>query len=96
MRDRGVDIQQKLCDIQAVSETLSIRLPVEDKRALFDVAAKRGESVNEFVRKAISVRMEVASKPAASPIARFFGSVDVEVPAPTNANVRREIRRRIG
>ena len=77
-----------------MSETLSIRLPVEDKRALFEIAARHGESVNEFVRKAIRGKMEGLPASPASPIAGFFGSVDVEVPAPVNAAVRRAMKRR--
>lgn len=78
-----------------MSETLSIRLPVEDKRALFEIAARHGESVNEFVRKAIRGKIKETPAGPASPIARFFGSVDVEVPAPTNATVRRAMKKRL-
>ena len=77
-----------------MSETLSIRLPVEDKRALFEIAARHGESVNEFVRKAIRRTIEGTSASPASPMAAFFGSVEVEVPAPTNATVRRAMKKR--
>jgi len=78
-----------------MSETLSIRLPVEDKRALFEIAARHGESVNEFVRKAIRGKIEGTPADPASPIAGFFGSVDVEVPAPTNATVRHAMKKRL-
>ncbi len=76
-----------------MSETLSIRLPGEDKRALFEIAARHGESVNEFVRKAIRHKIEEAPLRPASPLAGFFGSVDVEVSAPTNATVRRAMKK---
>ena len=74
-----------------MSETLSIRLPAEDKRVLAELAARQGESVNEFVRKAI--RGKIAEAPA-SALAGFFGSVDVAAPPPTNAAVRRAMKRR--
>ncbi|MEI6279605.1 MAG: toxin-antitoxin system HicB family antitoxin [Verrucomicrobiae bacterium] len=78
-----------------MSETLSIRLPGEDKRALFEMAARHGESVNEFVRKAIRGKIEAAPARQASPLAGFFRSVDVEVPAPLNATVRRAMKKRL-
>ncbi len=78
-----------------MSETLSIRLPVEDKRTLAEAAARQGQSVNEFVREAIRFRLEQKRAPAASPLSAFFSSVDVEVPAPTNEAARRAIRRRM-
>ena len=78
-----------------MSETLSIRLPVQDKRTLVEAAARQGQSVNEFVREAIRLRLAQKRGPAASPLSEFFSSVDVEVPAPTNDAVRRVIRRRM-
>ena len=78
-----------------MSETLSIRLPVEDKRTLAEAAARQGQSVNAFVREAIRLRLGQDRGPAPSSLSEFFGSVDVEVPAPTNDAVRRAIRRRM-
>ncbi len=62
---------------------------------LAEAAARQGQSVNEFVREAIRFRLAQKSGPAASPLSEFFGSVDVEVPAPTNDAVRRAIRRQM-
>lgn len=73
--------------------TLSVRLPAKDKQRLFQVAARRGRSANELVREAI--RKEVGTPaPEVSPLAAYFGSVPGAPPAPTNAAVRRILRRR--
>ena len=53
--------------------------------------AKRAESVAEYVRGAVRQRTQAASH---SPWDRHLGSADVEVPAPTNANIRRAFARR--
>ena len=76
-----------------MSETLSIRLPSEDKRALIEVAARHGESVNAFVRQAIQGRIKETSPGASSRLSVFFGSVPVEVSAPTNDAVRRAMKK---
>lgn len=82
-----------MCDIHSMSETLSIRIPSEDKRALFEIAARQGGSVNEFVRQAIRGKMkEVTSRPS-SRLSGFFGSVPVDVSAPTNDAVRRAMKK---
>jgi len=77
-----------------MTETLSIRLPREDKQRLFTLAKKRGRSVNELVRQALG--RDLFEESAASPWQDLFGSVNVEVPAPTNANVRRAMLTRKG
>jgi len=82
-----------MCDIQLMSETLSIRLPSEDKRALFEMAARQGRSVNEFVRQAIRGKMNEVSPRPSSPLSGFFGSVPVDVSAPTNDAVRRSMKK---
>lgn len=84
-----------MCDIQIMSETLSIRLPSEDKRALFEMAARQGESVNEYVRQAIRGKMKEATSRPSSPLSGFFGSVTVDVSAPTNEAVRRAMKKRV-
>ncbi len=76
-----------------MSETLSIRLPSEDKRVLFEVAARHGESVNAFVRQAIQGKIQEASSRPASALSGFFGSVPVDVSAPTNDAVRRAMKK---
>ena len=92
--DAAIDSRKAMCDIQSRSETLSIRIPSEDKRALFEIAARQGGSVNEFVRQAIRGKMkEVTSRPSSSPLSVFFGSVPVDVSAPTNDAVRRAMKK---
>jgi hypothetical protein len=76
-----------------MSETLSIRLPSEDKRALFEVAARQGGSVNEFVRQAIRGKLKEVARRDSSPLSSFFGSVAVDVSAPTNDAVRRAMKK---
>jgi hypothetical protein len=73
--------------------TLSVRLPAEDKRRLFRVATRRGRSANELVREAIRKECGDPEK-GSSPLAAYFGTVDAAPPAPTNAAVRRAMRRR--
>ena len=76
-----------------MSETLSIRIPSEDKRALFEIAARQGGSVNEFVRQAIRGKMQEVASRHSSPLAGFFGSVPADVSAPTNDAVRRAMKK---
>ncbi|MCK9590082.1 MAG: ribbon-helix-helix domain-containing protein [Terrimicrobiaceae bacterium] len=76
-----------------MSETLSIRLPSEDKRALFEIAARHGGSINEFVRQAIRGKLKEVAPRDPSPLAGFFRSVPVDVPAPTNDAVRRAMKK---
>jgi hypothetical protein len=73
-----------------MSETLSIRLRDGEKAELERAAAMAKETVAEYVRKAVRQRAEAAG---ASPWEQLLGSVDVRVPAPTNANVRRAMSR---
>lgn len=76
-----------------MSETLSVRLPSQDKLALVEVAARHGKSVNEFVRQAIAGKIKEASTRSSSPLSGFFGSVPVDVSAPTNNAVRRAMKK---
>jgi len=89
----AIDNGEMLCDIHLMSETLSIRLPSEDKRALFEIAARQGGSVNEFVRQAIRGKMKEVTSSDSSPLSGFFGSVPVDVSAPTNDAVRRAMKK---
>jgi hypothetical protein len=75
-----------------MSETLSVRIPADDKRLLRELAALQGKSVNAFVRDLIREQLDAAGGSPGSPLSRFFGSVDVAVPAPTNDAVRRRMR----
>jgi hypothetical protein len=69
-----------------MSETLTIRLPAEEKARWEEAAAVANETVAEYVRGAVRRRTHAAAR---SPWDRHLGSANVEVPAPTNANVRR-------
>ena len=83
----------RLCYKKFMTATLSVRLPVDDKRRLFDAAARQGRSANDLVREAIRREVGAEQSSSASPLAEFFGSVDSAPPAPTNAAVRRAMRR---
>ena len=74
-----------------MSETLTIRLAADEKSRWEEAAAAAQESVAEYVREAVRQRVEAASQ---SPWERHLGSADVDVPAPTNANIRRVFARR--
>lgn len=77
-----------------MTATLSVRLPAADKRKLFDVAARQGRSANELVRDAIRRELSARHVGDRSPLTEFFGSVDASPEAPTNAAVRRAMRRK--
>ena len=105
----GSTPQEALENAYAVAEEwvktakeLGRRIPRAMSDADFKAAAKKQEeenqkrflaAVKEFVRKAIRRKMEETPPHPASPLAGFFGSVDVEVSAPTNASVRRAMRK---
>jgi hypothetical protein len=85
------DNQACLCDTADMSETLTIRLPAEEKARWERAAAAARESVAEYVRGAVRQRAEAASQ---SPWERHLGAANVAVTAPTNANIRRAFARR--
>ena len=68
-----------------MSDILTIRVPADEKARWEEAAAAAKESVAEYVRGAVRQRTQAASH---SPWDRHLGSADVEVPAPTNANIR--------
>lgn len=88
---RRFDSQTRVCDTADMSETLTIRVPAEEKARWQEAAAAARESVAEYVRGAVRQRAQAASQ---SPWERHLGSADVAVPAPTNANIRRAFARR--
>jgi predicted HicB family RNase H-like nuclease len=63
-------------------------------RRLAALAEQAGETMNEFLRKSIRDRVAQIGRGLKSPLAEFFGSVDVTVPPPTNEGVRRAMRGR--
>ena len=85
------DRPDPVCDTADMSDTLTIRLPAEEKALWERAAAAAKESVAEYVRGAVRRRAEAANQ---SPWDRHLGSADVSVPAPTNANMRRAFARR--
>ena len=87
------DGQGRLCYKKRMTATLSVRLPAEDKQRLFDAAARQGRSANDLVREAIRREVGATRGSSVSPLTEFFGSVDSAPPAPTNAAVRRSMRR---
>lgn len=87
------DGSRRLCYKHTMTATLSVRLPADDKRRLFDAAARQGRSANDLVREAIRREVGGEQSSSISPLAEFFGSVDSAPSAPTNAAVRRAMRR---
>ena len=80
-----------MCDTRVMSETLTIRLPAGEKARWEKAAAAVRETVAEYVRNAVRQRTAAGDQ---SPWERHFGSADVAVPPPTNANVRRAFAQR--
>ena len=91
LTENGFDSRTRVCDTVDMSETLSIRVPAEEKARWEKAAAAARESVAEYVRGAVRQRAQAASR---SPWEPHLGSADVAVPAPTNANIRRAFARR--
>jgi hypothetical protein len=76
---------RSLCDNVDMSETLTIRLPAEEKKRWERAAAAVKESVADYVRKAVRQRTETSR---GSPWEEHLGVVPAKVPPPTNANIR--------
>ena len=74
-----------------MSETLTIRVPADEKARWEKAATAVRESVAEYVRGAVRQRAQAASQ---SPWEQHLGSANVAVPAPTDANIRRAFARR--
>ncbi len=90
-RVKALTTRNRVCDTADMSETLTIRVPAEEKARWEQAAAAAKESVAEYVRGAVRQRAQAASQ---SPWEPLLGSADVAVPAPTNANIRRAFARR--
>jgi hypothetical protein len=80
-----------LYDSVAMSDTLTIRLPAEEKAQWEKAAAEVRETVAEYVRKAVRQRTQSSGT---SPWEKHLGAADVAVAAPTNANIRRAFAER--
>ena len=87
----GFDSRTRVCDTADMSETLTIRVPAEEKTRWEKAAAAARESVAEYVRGAVRQRAQAARH---SPWEPHLGSANVAVLAPTNANIRRAFARR--
>ena len=85
------DNRDRVCDTADMSETLTIRVPAEEKARWEKAAAAVRESVAEYVRGAVRQRALASSQ---SPWEPHLGSAQVSVPAPTNANIRRAFAQR--
>ena len=79
-----------VCDTADMSETLTIRVPAEEKARWEKAAAAARESVADYVRGAVRQRAQASQ----SPWEPHLGSANVAVSAPTNANIRRAFARR--
>jgi len=80
----------KVCDTVDMSGILTIRVPAEEKARWEKAAAEASETVADYVRKAVRQRVEARAR---SPWEKHIGSLDIVVPPPTNANVRRAMAR---
>lgn len=80
-----------VCDTAAMSDILTIRVPAGEKARWERAAAEVKESVAEYVRKAVRQRAQTGGH---SPWEKHFGSADVAVAPPTNANIRRAFAQR--
>jgi hypothetical protein len=81
----------RLCDTAAMSDILTIRVPATEKARWEKAAAEVKESVADYVRKAVRLRVESRG---VSPWEKHIGSVTVAVPPPTNANIRQAFAQR--
>lgn len=73
-----------------MSDILSIRLRAGEKAQFERAAAAAQETVAEYVRNAVRQR---ASSRERSGWDKHLGSVVIDVPPPTNANVRKAMSR---
>jgi hypothetical protein len=72
-----------------MSDTLTVRVPVQEKAAWQKVAQAVGEDLSEFARKAVRQRVQAVEARQGSPWDDLLGSVSTDAPPATSANVRR-------
>ncbi len=87
-----LDRDRKLCYIQSVSDTLTLRVPVREKETWQKLAADLGEDLSEFARKAVRQRVQAVQSKQGSPWDDLLGSVKMDAPPATNRNVRKAMR----
>jgi len=88
------DICALLCYTHAMSDTLTVRVPVLEKETWQKVAESVGEDLSEFARKAVRQRVQAVQAQKGSPWDDLLGSVSTDAPPATNQNVRQRMRSR--
>lgn len=91
---RTIDLESRLCYIQPMSDTLTLRVPVREKASWQKVAQVVGEDLSEFARKAVRLRVQAVEAKQGSPWDDLLGSVSTDAPPATNANIRQALRRK--
>ncbi len=77
-----------------MSDTLTVRVPVQEKEAWQKMAQDVGEDLSEFARKAVRQRVQALQAELGSPWDDLLGSVKADRPPATNDNVRKHMRTR--
>lgn len=75
-----------------MSDTLTIRVPGREKETWQEIAQRLGEDLSEFARKAVRQRVQAVQSKQGSPWDDLLGSVSMNAPPATNANVRKAMR----
>ena len=81
-----------MCYIHYMSDTLTLRIPTQEKETWQKVAKDIGEGLSEFARKAVRQRVQAVQAKQGSPWDDLLGSVSTDAPPATNANVRKVMR----
>lgn len=79
-----------------MSDTLTLRVPVQEKELWHKLARSVGEDLSEFARKAVRLRVQAVQAECGSPWDDLLGSVSTDAPPATNENVRQRMRTRRG
>ena len=75
-----------------MSDTLTVRVPVQEKEVWQKVAQGVGEDLSEFARKAVRQRVQAVQARGCSPWDDLLGTVSTDAPPATNTNVRKAMR----
>jgi uncharacterized protein (DUF1778 family) len=75
-----------------MSDTLTVRFPVQEKEVWQKVAQGVGEDLSEFARKAVRQRVQAVQAKGGSPWDDLLGSVNTDAPPATNQNVSKAMR----
>jgi len=90
----ALDSRAGACYTQAMSDTLTVRVPGREKEAWQKVAKAVGEELSEFARKAVRQRVQAVQANHGSPWDDLLGSVSTDAPPATNHNIRKVMRAR--